>query len=260
MNISNNPKRTLMIIMGVLVLIGFSIAQLYYKGENKYVDPRVIQARQLYSKYNEYAQNNNFYAIFSLLDSIENIYKNIPHYKNSYEIGVLYNNRAASYLTMALHFSDSSLSIDGINIISKDSLLNLGKKNAEISIGIYKSWLKKFAEKQQSEIIALIKSDFLLNFDVESEKERSKYLKKRAEEIEHAQYETPRRLSVAYTNLGITERHKENYENAIKLYTEALNLWDQNLTAKNNRNILLGRPIEKAKIIHKFFPPDKDKK
>ena len=255
-----NPKRTLILTMILLVIIGFGIAQLYYKGQNKYVDPRVVEARELYSKYNEYAQANNFSAVFSLLDSIEYIYTNIPHYAESYEIGVLYNNRAASYLTMALHFEDSSLSLNGIEIISKDSLLNLGKLNAQKSIMLYENWLQQYGEKELSDIESQIKHKFLNGIDVSSEKEKAKYMAKRMEEIETAQYETPRRLSVSYTNLGIVERHKENYKGAIELYSKALDLWERNLTAKNNINILLGRPIEKGRIIHKFFPPDKEKK
>ncbi len=260
MSLSGNPKKSLIIVMASLFAIGFAVAKIYYSNENKYVDPRVIPARELYSKYNNYAQENDFSAVFSLLDSIEYVYNNIPHYKRSYEIGVIYNNRAASYLTMAIHFADSSLSLDGVNILSKDSLLNLGKKDALTSIEFYNNWLAEFGEKDLKEIESLVKSQFLQGINVETDKDRAKFLATRMEEIENAKYETPRRLSVAYTNLGIVERHSGNLEEAIKLYTKALDLWERNLTAKNNINVLLGRPIEKGRVIHKFFPPDKKKK
>ncbi|MBI9066741.1 MAG: tetratricopeptide repeat protein [Salinivirgaceae bacterium] len=260
MSLSSNPKRSLIIVMSTLFVIGFAVAKFYYSNENKYVDPRVIPARELYSKYNAYAEDNNFSAVFSLLDSIETIYKNIAHYKNSYEIGVLYNNRAASYLTMAIHFADSSLSLNGVTILSTDSLLSLGKINAKTSIEIYQNWLDYFSEKELDKISTQIKSEYIQGITLEKEADGLKFLEKRMEEIETAKYETPRRLSVAYTNLGIVERHAGNLEEAVKLYIKALELWERNLSAKNNINVLLGRPLEKGRVIHKFFPPDKAKK
>ena len=34
-------------------------------------------------------------------------------------------------------------------------------------------------------------------------------------------------------------------------------LWDRNLTAKNNLNVLLGQPMEKRNVIQRMFPPDR---
>ena len=72
--------------------------------------------------------------------------------------------------------------------------------------------------------------------------------------------ETDRRLSVCYTNLGVIERTRGNYQEAIMNYEKALNLWDRNLEAENNLNRLLGRPIKKRNLLQKLFPPDRETK
>lgn len=258
MHISNNPKRALMVVMGALVLIGFGIAGLYYNYENKSVDPRVKEARKLYSKYDTYAQENNFNAVLSLLDSIESIYNSIGHYRNSFEPGVLYNNRAASYLSMAIYFENNSLSLDGKTILSKDSLLSLSEIAVIQGIHIYERWLGDYGNIEESEIINKVKRDFLEGLENYSEREKKRFVAKRVKEIKESQLETPRRLSVAYTNLGIINRHREKYEEAIKCYNKAIELWDRNLAAENNLNKLLGRPLKKQNIIQKIFPPKKE--
>src|SRR4030066_1830337 len=98
----NKPTRALILIMSVLVLSGILISYFYYRNVNNSADPRIITARKLYEKYNKYAQFNEYDSVFYLMDTVESVYSRIKHYKNSYEIGVLHNNRAAAFLTMAL--------------------------------------------------------------------------------------------------------------------------------------------------------------
>jgi hypothetical protein len=84
-------------------------------------------------------------------------------------------------------------------------------------------------------------------------------IKNRVREIQTAQVETKRRLSVSYTNLGIIRRHENNPEEAYGYYTKALDMWSENLAAKNNINILFGRPVERQSFMRKMFPPDRKK-
>ncbi len=248
----NKKNRVLILIMSALVFSGITISYFYYKSINESTDPRIVNARTLYEKYNRYAQNNEFDSIFSLMDSIEFIYTSVDHYKNSYELGVLYNNRAASFLTMALY-------TDGIEINDQDSLINLADIAANKSIEIYTLWLENFQDKNLIEIERTISDDFyngLENYDID---QKNKFLKNRIKEIQESQTETKRRLSVSYTNLGIIERHNLQYDSAAICYKKAIDLWDRNLTAENNLNILLGRPIKKRSFIQKLFPPDRDK-
>ena len=247
----NKRTRALIIIMSALVLSGVAISYLYYKSINESIDPRIVKARTLYEKYNVYAQNNEFDSILSLMDSIELIYAEFDHYKNSYEVGVLYNNRAASFLTMALYSND-------IEIIDQDSLINLAEIAVKKSIEIYNQWLEKFQNKSLVEIERIISNDFYTGLGDFNTDKKNKFIKNRINEIHDSQTETQRRLSVSYTNLGIINRHNLQYEAAANCYKKAIDLWDRNLTAENNLNVLLGRPMKKRSFIQKLFPPDRD--
>ncbi len=247
----NKKSRALIIIMGALVLFSIIISHFYYKDINKSVDPRIVEARQLYKKYNQYAEQNELDSIFSLMDSIELIYTNYEHYQKSYEVGVLYNNKAATFLTKALY-----LDSDYINI--QDSLINLAEVAVKKSIVNYNEWLNIYQAKDKEEVKKIMSKDFFIGLENYDLKQQNKYCSNRINEILESQTETDRRLSVAYTNLGIIYRHKLQYDSAAYCYKEAVDLWDRNLTAENNLNVLLGRPLRKRSFIQKLFPPNRD--
>lgn len=253
----NKNKRALILVMSVLSFIVITFSYFYYSNVNSSKDPRVIKARELYEKYNNYAVQNDFENIFALLDSVEYIYKNANHFAESFEVGVLYNNRAATYLTMAIYENTP----ERYSLLSKDSLLQLALISVQKSIVIYENWLENFKEKSPDQINKILNNnDYLLGLELYTEKDISRFVKNRVKEIETAQYETERRLSVAYTNLGIIYRHKEQYDQTIESYQKAIELWDQNLTAENNLNILLGKPLKKRNLIQKLFPPKRNEK
>jgi len=253
--LKQNTKRAFILAMTALSLIVIIFAYFYYKNENSAKDPRVKQARLLYEKYNTYALEGCFDKVFNLLDSVEIFYSKVDHFSESFEVGVLYNNRAALFLTMAL-YENTSLYYSGLN---KDSLLNLSKNSVLKSISIYQDWLEKYKNLDKAQIKNKISSEYLIGLETFSSKEQKNFLENRIDEIETAQYETKRRLSVAYTNLGIIYRHKEDYEHAIEFYEKAIKLWEQNLTAENNLRILLGKPLRKRNLIQKLFPPKQNK-
>jgi tetratricopeptide (TPR) repeat protein len=252
--LNNKPTRALVLIMSALVLISILISYHYYKGVNNAVDPRTKEARVLYEKYNDYAKTNSFDSVFHLMDSIETVYSKYPHYRNSFEMGVLYNNKAASYLTMALYMDSTSNQQD-----KQDSIFSIAEKMVNKSISVYTDWLDRFENKSQEEIKNFIEPQFYEGLESYSDEMQATYLKKRIEEIEEAQMETKRRLSVSYTNLGIIKRHRMQYEEAARHYQKALDLWDRNMTAENNLNRLLGKPLEKRNFIQKLFPPERIK-
>lgn len=254
----NNPKRALILVMSAFVMIGFGIAGFYYSYQNNSVDPRVVKARELYKNYDNYAQENDFSAVFSLLDSIESVYRSIPYYQNSFELGVVENNKAAAYLAMAIYFDSNSLSIDGLGTLSKDTLLNRGEIAVQKSISQYENWIKLYGKISEEGLNSSLKGLFMHGLESYSLNKQKRFIKKRIKEMQDAQLETLRRLSVAYTNLGIIHRHKDNYEQAIKYYIKALELWDRNLAAENNLNILMGKPIKTRNLLDKIFPPEKD--
>jgi tetratricopeptide (TPR) repeat protein len=62
---------------------------------------------------------------------------------------------------------------------------------------------------------------------------------------------------VSYTNLGIILRHQGDIKGALKSYKKALELWDKNLSAENNINILIGKPIRERSTLERLFPDQK---
>ena len=251
---NNKSTRALILTLSALVLISVLISRYYYKGVNDAVDPRVKEARLLYIKYNDYTKTNSFYSILYLMDSIEAVYSTYPHYRNSYETGVLYNNKAASYLTMALHMDSASYRPQ-----RQDSLFILAETMVNQSIAIYTHWLDRFENKSQEDVKVLIESEFYKGLEKYPHELKETFLSKRVEEIQEAKLETKRRLSVSYTNLGIIKRHRMQYEEAAQHYKTALELWERNLTAENNLNLLLGKPVKERSFLRKMFPPERNK-
>jgi tetratricopeptide (TPR) repeat protein len=245
------PARKLIYLMMILVLITVFIAQRYYRNENLSVDPRIVPARELYEQYNSLAVRSDYEGLFTLLDSIKRIYNSQPHYYGSFETGVLENNRAAVYLTIGLSYDSISTPFHGLG---QDSIMALGESAVRNSIAIYEGWMDLYSGKTENEIRDGIRESFMDGLEVADPDETSRYLDNRVKEIEQAIEETPRRLSVSYTNLGIVYRYRLDYESAAIHYRHALELWEDNLTAENNLNLLLGKPPRKRTFIEKMFP------
>ncbi len=242
--------RVIIFIMIILVFIGIAIAKVYYGNVNKSEDPRVVQAKNLYGTYNALNEQGDFDGMLLLLDSVQGIYEQCEHYRESYEVGVAYNNKAAIFLTLALQESDS---------IRQQTFFVKSGEYCRESIAIYEAWKTRFGEMGEAEIIEAIKPWFNAQSLGVEEGGGDRIFKKRIKDIQTAQYEIDRRLSVSYANLGIVQRHNNEPIQAAKSYTKAIELWDENLSAKNNLNRLLGKPLEKRSFIKKLFPPKKEK-
>ena len=236
-------------IMTVIVMIVLGISWQYYGNINESEDPRVLSAKVLYSNYDALAVDKKYDSIFLLLFEMENIYSQYSDYKNSYEIGVICNNRAATLITIALFETKDSL--------QQDSLFNEARINIERSISIYKNWMEEFAQMEESEIRNHFSPIYYKGHSLFKEKEIEHYIKKRIKDIQLAQKEMPRRLSVSYTNFGMVHRYQNETVLAIKNYKLALSLWENNLTAENNINAILGLPLKKRGVLDRLFPPEK---
>ncbi len=235
--------------MLILAAVGIAIAWMYYGNINKSVDPRVKQARVMYGRYNTYAADNDYEKVLSLLDSIAEIYASVPHYSNSYEMGVIQNNRASVFLTLAL--------ADTTRNEIRQNYFALAEMHLLKGIDYYKNWLIEFDNKTKEEIAGIVEQDFSADEVLTNIENLNLVIKKRVSEMLAAQMETPRRLSVSYTNLGIIRRHDDQLEEAYMYYEKALDLWAENHAAKNNMNILFGKPPEKQSFFRKLFPPDR---
>jgi tetratricopeptide (TPR) repeat protein len=253
----NKATGALIVIMIALVITGLFIAKKYYGSVNNAVDPRIVPARELYAKYDKYAREGDYYKIFDLLDSVESVYKKYPYYENSFELGVIHNNRAAAYITIFLFGDSIRADFNPFSGTDPDSLLNMAEREVEKAISLYEGWMLKYEGKSSEEISEMIAGLFKKNMLTEDPAMGDKYLETRAEEIVRAVDETDRRLSVCYTNLGVIKRQRGEYEQAVRCYEKALRLWDRNLSAENNMNVLLGKPLKKRNIIQKMFPPER---
>jgi len=246
--------RALIYVMMALVVITILLAYSHYRGKNLSVDPRIVPARKLYEGYNALAGSNDYAGVIRLLDTIAQIYSQYPHYRGSFETGVLENNRAAVYLTLGLTY-DSLWS--PYHHLGQDSLMVLGESAARKSIDIYENWLSVYAENEAGEIKEQVLANFEIGLNPDDPEAMEAYVGNRVREIEDAIEEMPRRLSVSYTNLGLAYRFREDYQRAASCYQQAIDLWEDNLTAENNLNILLGEPMKKRNFIQKMFPKPK---
>ncbi|MCK5136074.1 MAG: tetratricopeptide repeat protein [Bacteroidales bacterium] len=249
--------RALILVMIAVVVIGILIAKNYYGNANRSVDPRIVHARELYAKYDSYAREGNFYMIFALLDSIELVYNATDHYRNSFELGVLDNNRTAALLTISMYMDSIPAAYNPFSGISTDSIVALAEIHARQAIATYVNWNADYKDRTIQQISLMIESEFMKGLENMDPDTKGKHLESRAREIEEAVRENDRRLSVCYTNLGLVFRQKGAYKDAVEQYEKALELWDRNLDAENNLNKLLNRPVRKRNIIQKLFPPDR---
>ena len=245
-------------IMLIIAVAGILVARSYYRNVNSSVDPRIQRAREMYGQYDRYARTGDYFLIFALLDSISDIYRRTPHYMESYESGVLLNNRAAAQLTIALYRDSIPEPVNPYHDIPNDSIVAMAEGNILEAISIYEKWNSRFEGRDEAEIRRIIEPEFMSGLDGSDPGLAEKYLKNRVKEIRESVEENQRRLSVCHTNLGLVYRYREQYPEAVARYEKAMELWDRNLEAENNLNRMLGRPLKKRNIIQKLFPPLRD--
>ena len=240
--------------MVIIVLAGILVARSYYGSLNRTADPRVLPAREHYATYNRVASSGDFHQLFSLLDRVDSIYLAYPHYGESFERGVIENNRAAACLTLALFRDSLPPGRDPFHGLGADSLVALAATHAGKALEIHEAWFQRYEGKDREELRKMIAPEFLPGLEDNMAEE---ILENRVSELVQAISEYPRRLSVCHSNLGLACRLRGEYKRAVEEYELALELWDRNLEAENNLNRLLGLPLRKRNFIQRMFPPDR---
>lgn len=248
-NISNQTKKVLLGIF-IITAVSFLVAYIYYTGKNNSEDPRIVQTKYMFRQFDDLMKENKFSTALPLLDNIELIFNMVPGYAESYEPGIICNDRGSAFLSIALYVIKDST--------EKVNLLEKSKKNIDSAIAIYETWLDKNSELSKDELFVLTKMFFPEDDPAFKGKNYNRILNKRVEDLVLAKKETPRRLSVCFTNLGIVLRHQYKQNEAVECYIKAIELWKDNYTARNNLNVLLGKPPKDRSIIDKLFPPDKN--
>jgi len=249
-NISVPTKRVL-IGISIIILASLAVAYIYYNSRNKAEDPRVVQTKFLFKQFDELMKINEFASALPLLDTIDKIFKSVPGYELSYETGIVYNDRASAYLSMALY--------GDIDSVDKARFLSIARTNIDSAIVIYTDWMEKNGRLSGDQLMEVVEPCFPEDHKAFKGKTHNRIIQKRVDDLMLAQKETSRRLSVSYTNLGIIQRHQYFQEEAVASYTMAIKLWKDNFTARNNFNVLMGLPPKDRSIINKLFPPDKNK-
>ncbi|MCK4978783.1 MAG: hypothetical protein KAS62_00225 [Candidatus Delongbacteria bacterium] len=238
-------SKKLIVIMFFITLIGVTIAYKYYNYINNLEDPRILHIKKMHLKYNLLVTDNKTTEVLSMLDSMDVEYAKIPHYSNSFERGVIHTDKAAVYLSMALYQArDES---------EKIKFLDISEKNLNISLEYYENWEKKYFSFDEVQLREKVTSDFS---DINSDN-KNNIIEKRISLIQFALQEMSKRYSVTYTNLGIVMRHKLLQDSSIVYYKKALDLWEDNHTAKSNLNVLMGEKPIKRGFIEKMFPPER---
>jgi hypothetical protein len=231
---------------------GILIAWLYYRSVNRAEDPRVLPVRELIQQSEKLSAERKAPESFLILDSALRILRSIPGYENSYETGVIFNNACSAWLLSALY--DSTLAET-----EKHKMLGTARNFADSSIRIYRDWIAEWDSVDEEQIRTSLTPSFNPDNKAFTGLNPQKILRKRILDIREAQKETPRRLSVGLTNLGTIHRHLNQSDSALLCFTEALELWPENATAKNNLNVLKGGEPIKPSLIKTLFPPDKKK-
>ncbi len=228
-------------------------AVFYYRTVNRAADPRVKKAGEYLQLYDRVAGRKESIDSFYLLDSAAAIYRSFPDYRESFETGVIYNNKCSSLLLNAIY--DTLISE-----YEKKTLLSLSMLYCDSSMSVYKKWLADWKDLTPREIEKRIKPYMRPDDPVFKGFNYDRILSRRVKDIGLAGIETLRRLSVSLTNRGMIFRHMMMPDSSIWCYREALDLWKDNRTAKSNLNVLMGGEPVKPGIIESLFPPDRRKR
>ena len=228
-------------------------AYFYYRTVNRSFDPRVSVAGEYMQRFEKVSGKLNSINSWALLDSAYSIYTDLPDYRHSYEIGVIYNNKCSSLLLNALY--DSTISAG-----ERDVLLNLSMSFCDSSIDVYKRWIAVWGVMTADEISEAVRSDMRPGDPAFEGRNYQKLTDRRIKDLLLAQVETPRRLSVSLTNKGTVYRHMMIADSSLYYFSEALKLWKDNRIASSNLSVLMGGEPVKPGIIQSLFPPDKRKK
>jgi tetratricopeptide (TPR) repeat protein len=233
-------------ICGTAILV----AALYYRGINRSEDPRILPVRELVQKGEELSAARKAPEAFLVFDSALQLLRSIPGYGQSYETGVILNNACSAWLLSGLY--DSTLTDR-----EKTQMLHTARLLADSSIRIYQAWIETWSGLSEDQIRIKTVPFFNPDDTAFTGKDPHRIAKKRIRDLQSAQKETPRRLSVSLTNLGTIHRHLNQPDSALVCLTRALELWPENATAKSNLNVLKGGAPVKPSIIRSLFPPDK---
>ena len=245
--------RKLLVITSSVAVLAVLFAVFQYRGVNRSEDPRVAHARQLMAEYDRISGGPASYDFFYLLDSAAVIYESVPGYKDSWEKGVIFNNKCGGLLVMAIY---DSLMNDSI----RKSIIDLSLVWCDSSITTYLAWKEEWGSLSEDAVTLKLAATMDVDDPSFEGYSFSRIFRKRVDDVMLAQVEIDRRLSVSYTNKATAYRHLMMQDSAYHYFNEALALWSHNRTAESNLSVLMGGEPVKPGIIESLFPPDRKKR
>jgi tetratricopeptide (TPR) repeat protein len=250
--ISRGTRVVFFITLAVSLLAVFA-AVVYYSRLNRAEDPRVLEARRLLHESGELSADNQVSAVFARLDSAAAIYRSLPDYRDSFEPGIIQNNKSSMLLLSAIY--DTTVTGDG-----KEMLLKLAMRYCDSSIFIYERWISDWGNLTEEQLKEGIEPFMKRDDPAFAGLDYDRVLGRRVKALAAAQTETKRRLSVSLTNKAAIYRHLGNADSSLLCLNRALELWSANRTAKSNLSVLLGGEPLKPSIVESLFPPERLKK
>lgn len=256
MQVTSGTKKLVAVLVFLSVCLFIGVFS-YYQYINSAEDPRVRSAKKAYKKYGELMEKNRYDDAMRILDEIESVYRSAPGYERSYEVAVALNNRASIYLiqveTLRLQNTEKEM-----QAMARE--LSLAEEFTDKAITMYRAWLAEYGGLDENGIRSKVAPFFQASDPALKSGDVKRFLDKRILEIQTAQQETPRRLSVSLTNMGVIARYRNQPEQAKALYEEAVRLWPENYVAKNNLRVLQGLEPEKRGLIEQMFPKERVEK
>ena len=246
----NKGTKNIIVIMILIVVIGIVFSYFYYNDVNKNIDPRLIKIQKTLSYFDNINKLDSPFVALELMDKLEDDISSFDLYKNSYELGIVKNNKASVYIMMAL-YDDKYQNI-------KDSLFSEALAELYKSKYILIEWVNTINNNDRESFVKKYNADYNRNIKIYKGIDRDKLVNHRLEEIELTKIETPRRLSVVYSNIAVIKRHTGEMFNAVLYYEKAIKLWPKNHEAINNLRTLMGEDRIKKGAIDKLFPTKRD--
>jgi tetratricopeptide (TPR) repeat protein len=250
--ILSKGTKVILLITFIVSLLTLTFAFFYYRNINRSEDPRIQRAREFMLQYDKIPVSARSFDAFPLLDSAAAVFRSLPDYANSFENGLIFNNKSSTLLVMALY--DSTLQPP-----EKITLLTIASAYCDSSIILYERWINEWGELSLEAIADKIRPFMKEDDPAFAGLNFQRIFSRRVRNIVMAQVETPRRLSVSLTNKGTIFRHTMQPDSSLICYRQALRLWKDNRTAASNLQVLLGGEPVKPSLIQSLYPPDRKK-
>ena len=108
--------------------------------------------KDLRENHTKYVSEGNIDSVLFYIKNIENVYAAVPHFANSFEMGVALIDEASVYLNYAIHYN--------LDSIQKNNNIKQAYPLLKDAIRIYDNWKERFSNLSKQEIEEIVRSDY----------------------------------------------------------------------------------------------------